>query len=90
MSDTWNLFNVQITEIEKEELSNRLFTFHDEYEDRFCMYFDHTKANEELDEFLYWYKGLHDLRDELIYRDEKNNCKGGGINEPQTEKEVIQ
>jgi hypothetical protein len=65
--DKWDIFE-KITDAEKEELSDHLYHFHDEYENNFCDYFDYTKENEELEDFMFFYKGLYELIDKLLER----------------------
>lgn len=63
----FNVFNIRTTEDEKQELSDKLFQFHDDYENNFSDYFD-LEDDEALDDFLYWYKGLYELIGELLKR----------------------
>ena len=63
----FNVFNIRTTEDEKQELSDKLFQFHDDYENNFSDYFD-LEDDEALDDFLYWYKGFYELIVELLKR----------------------
>lgn len=63
----FNIFNIRTTEEEKQELSDKLFQFHDDYENNFSDYFD-LEDDEALDDFLYWYKGFYELIGELLKR----------------------
>lgn len=72
MNEKWNVFDVIITEKEKEELSQLLFHFHDDYENEFYDYFSEGKENEEVEDFMYWYRRLYDLIDDLMYRETKS------------------
>lgn len=63
----FNVFNIRTTEDEKQELSDKLFQFHDDYENNFSDYFD-LEDDEALDDFLYWYKGFYELIGELLKR----------------------
>lgn len=63
----FNIFNIRTTEEEKQELSEKLFQFHDDYENNFSDYFD-LEDDEALDDFLYWYKGFYELIAELLKR----------------------
>lgn len=72
MNEKWNVFDVIITEKEKEELSQLLFRFHDDYENEFYDYFSEGKENEEVEDFMYWYRRLYDLIDDLMYRETKS------------------
>ena len=61
----FNIFNIRTTEDEKQELSDKLYEFHDAYENSFADYFDES---EELEDFMSCYKGLYDLIDTLMDR----------------------
>ena len=49
--DKWDIFE-KITDAEKEELSDHLYHFHDEYENNFCDYFDYSFSEVFQHEFL--------------------------------------
>ena len=53
----FNIFNIRTTEEEKQELSDKLFQFHDDYENNFSDYFD-LEDDEALDDF---YIGIRDF-----------------------------
>lgn len=64
----FNIFNIRTTEEEKQELSEKLFQFHDDYENNFSNYFN-LEDDEALDEFLYCYRSFYELIDDLMDRD---------------------
>lgn len=68
MVERFNVFKVPMTEVEQEELSKFLDNFFVDYENEFHDYFGGEK-NEEVADFMYFYKGLYDLVSDLIYRD---------------------
>lgn len=61
----FNIFNIRTTEDEKQELSDKLYEFHDAYENSFADYFDESG---ELEDFMSCYKGLYNLIDTLMNR----------------------